>query len=60
MSRVVHAARGRGGGTDKLHKDGRYRPNNCIEKQLVLLELESMVRIRGGGGGGGGGWGGIG
>ena len=25
-----------GGGRDKLHYGGRYRPNNCIEKQLVL------------------------
>ena len=38
-----------GGGRDQLHKGGRYRPNNCIEKQLVLSKLENMVRIRGGG-----------
>ena len=34
---------------DKLHKGGKYGPNNYIEKQLVLSELESMIRIWGGG-----------
>ena len=38
-----------GGGGDKLHYSGRYRPNNYIEKQLVLSKLENMVWIRGGG-----------
>ena len=36
----------RGRGRDKLHKGGRYRPNNCIEKQLVLSEPENMIRFR--------------
>ena len=35
-----------GGSRDKLHYSGRYGPNNCIEKKLVLSELENMVRIR--------------
>ena len=43
FSRVIHA--GHGGGRDKLHKGGRYKPNNCIEMQLVLYELENIVRI---------------
>ena len=46
-------SKGHGRGRDKLHKDGRYGLNNYIEKQLVLLELESMVRIWGRGRGGG-------
>ena len=32
---------------DKLHSGGRYRPNNCIEKQLVLSEPKNLVRIWG-------------
>ena len=27
-----------GRGRDELHEGGRYGPNNCIEKQLVLSE----------------------
>ena len=42
---------GRGRGRDKLHKGTKYGPKSCIEKQLVLSEPESIVRIRGGGGG---------
>ena len=41
------------GGRDELHYGGRNGPKNCIEKQLVLSELENMVRIGGGGRGGG-------
>ena len=37
-----------GGGGDKLHLGGKDGSNNCIEKQLVLLELESMIQIWGG------------
>ena len=38
-----------GGGRDKLHKGGRYGPNNCVKKKLVSLEPENMIRIWGGG-----------
>ena len=38
-----------GGGRDKRHEGGRNGPNNGIEKQLVLCELENMVRIWRGG-----------
>ena len=40
-----------GGGRDKLHEGGRYRLNNDIEKKLVLLEPENMIRIWGRGSG---------
>ena len=30
-----------GGGGEKLNEHGRYRYDNCIKKQLILLELES-------------------
>ena len=40
-----------GGGRDELHKGGRYRLDNGIEKKLVLLELENMIRIWGRGSG---------
>ena len=33
----------------KLHEGGRYRPNNCIEKQLVLSEPVNVIQIWGGG-----------
>ena len=37
-----------GGGGEKLHEHGRDKYDNCIKKQLILLELESIIRIWGG------------
>ena len=34
-----------GGGRDKLHEPGRDGYDNCIKKQLILLEPESIIRI---------------
>ena len=37
-----------GGGEENLHKCGRDRSNNCIKKQFILSEPESIIRIWGG------------
>ena len=37
-----------GGGGEKLHERGRDGYDNCIKRQLILSELESIIRIRGG------------
>ena len=37
-----------GGGGEKLHERGRDGSDNCIKKQLILSELESIIRIWGG------------
>ena len=36
---------GCGGGREKMHKRWSDRSDNCIKKQLILLELESIIRI---------------
>ena len=37
-----------GGGGEKLYEHGRDGSNNFIKKKLILLELESIIRIWGG------------
>ena len=37
-----------GGGGEKLHERGRDGSDNCLKKQLILLELESIIQIWGG------------
>ena len=37
-----------GGGGKKLHERGSDGSNNCIMKQLILLEPKSIIRIWGG------------
>ena len=37
-----------GGGGGKLHECGREGYDNCIKKQLILSESESIIRIWGG------------
>ena len=32
-----------GGGGEKLHERGKDRSDNCIKKQLILSELESII-----------------
>ena len=36
------------GGGKTLHKRGRDESDNCIKKQMILSELESIIRIWGG------------
>ena len=35
-------------GGEKLHEHGRDGSDNCIKKQFILLELESIILIWGG------------
>ena len=35
-------------GGEKLHERGRDESDNCIKKQLILSEPESIIRIWGG------------
>ena len=37
-----------GGGGEKLHERGRDGSDNCIKKQLILSDPESISRIWGG------------
>ena len=37
-----------GGGEEKLHERGRDGSDDCIKKQLNLLEIESIIQIWGG------------
>ena len=37
-----------GGGREKLHERGIDEYDNCIKKQLILSESESIIRIWGG------------
>ena len=37
-----------GGGGEKLHERGRDGSDNCIKKQLILSERESIIQIWGG------------
>ena len=34
-----------GGGGEKLHESGRDESYNCIKKQLILSEPESIIQI---------------